>query len=196
MQINREELKARADAELLSELAKATADDGSRDRLSSELWGRWWPALNGYLARRFSGAGRQAREDAAAITLNSLILDPSAYDPARGELGSYLRTIAYRELVDLLKEGQNRVPIHSVIIPVPVEPEPAAGFVQKPGFADVIALNVLDEMTEADRDTVRLWSRGYRHAEIGEYIGATEEAVRVRLHRIRKRIKAAAKGWI
>ena len=196
MQSQRDGLEARTDADLLSDLAQVEAEDGRRDQLSQELWDRWWPALNEYLARRFPGAGRHSREDAAALTLNALLLDPTAYEPERGELGPYLRTIAYRQIVDLLKEGQNRVPIDSVIIPVPVEPEPAAGFVQRPGFADVIAFNVLDEMTEADRDTVRLWSRGYPHAEIGEYIGATEEAVRVRLHRIRKRIKAAAKGWI
>lgn len=195
MRSDRERLEAWTDADLLSTLVN-TNDEESKDLVCEELWSRWWPHLNDYLARRFPDVGVHFLEDAVATTLNTLLLDPSAYEPSRGDLGPYVRTIAYRQVLDRLKAAGNRVSIDAVATPVRSNEEDEGAFVQKYGFAGIIALRVLDEMKEADRATVRLWARGYRHAEIGEYIGATADAVRVRLHRIRKRIRDATEGWI
>jgi hypothetical protein len=62
--------------------------------------------LAGHLAARNPGIERQYCDTAAGDAILALIKNPAAYDPARGDLDTYLRMAAQGDLKNLLRREQ------------------------------------------------------------------------------------------
>lgn len=85
---------------------------------SRDLCRLYLAPLTACLARRFPRDSADLRQTAAHDALLSLLHHPDRYDPARGDLATYLRMAAGRDLLNLRKREQRQLRLIDPGMPV------------------------------------------------------------------------------
>ena len=173
-------------------------DDGellARSRADPEcfaaLFDRYFAALHGYAARRLGGAGG---DDVAAETFLVAFRQRDRFDPARGTVRAWLYGIA----TNLIREHR-RAEERGYRAYARAAAEPAySGDVDR-ADARVTAEAARDSLVAAlaglppgDRDVLLLvvWGQ-LSHEEVASALGIPVGTVGSRLHRVRRRLRAA-----
>jgi RNA polymerase sigma-70 factor, ECF subfamily len=155
------------------------------------LFDRYFVALHGYAARRLGGPGG---DDVAAETFLVAFRQRDRFDPERGSVRAWLYGIA-TNLIREHRRGEER----GYRAYARVAAEPAYAGDEERSASRVAAAAVRDDLlaavgglSPADRDTLLLvvWGE-LSHEETAAALGVPVGTVGSRLHRIRRRLRAA-----
>jgi hypothetical protein len=180
--------------------------------LAADLFAHYHEPVLAWLARRCRSVDRDLLHDAFVQTLLEICRKPERFDPARGNLGAFLRGATWRTLRSRLRsEGRRRRR----------EQKRAESLVAREGSA---AREILDELadrelarkvraevarTDAERVVLRLWELGVEDmAEYARQLGLADrpeaeqraivktirDRLTKRLHRLKDRFEAEGAG--
>lgn len=167
--------------ELLQRLKHASTDEGAW----CDLYRLMWPYVVGITYRVLNGATADA-EDAAQEAFIKLFRSGSLVRIQSGNaLRTYLAVIAQNTARDRLRALRRRgeIPIDSTELVAGSESS-AARLI----LAGDAMVRILERLGDEDQQLVRLLIEGYRPGEIAGQLKITDEAARVRIHRLRRRI--------
>ena len=158
-----------------------------------ELYRALYPPLARFVGRRV--AGRADAEDVVARTFHKLLEALPALDPARGTILGWALATARHAAADL---GRARAAAGEPAGPGHAEPADAAADPLARLVADerLRALaRVLDGLPASTRELIELrFGDGLRHAEIAALQGVSEAAVKQRVSRALRELRAALAG--
>jgi len=152
------------------------------DRYARLLWSVAGAAL--------CGASAQDVEECVADAFVCLWQHPERFDPARGDLKTYLTVVARSRALDrrreLLRRGE--LPLDEAALPEGASAQEAL-LAREDGRALAEAVRALGE---PEREiVVRRWYYGQKPREIALALGLPVKAVENRLYRARQRLRAA-----
>jgi RNA polymerase sigma-70 factor (ECF subfamily) len=114
---------------------------------------------------------------------------PGAFDPAKGNLATWLIIVSRRRAIDRLRERKGELDVASVVVPINAEQLAHAARNQ---ITDKVRL-VLEDMPEKLRIPFELaFAQGLTHREIseqtGDPLGTTKSRIRMAMNLIRKKL--------
>src|SRR4051812_11221455 len=154
------------------------------------LFDRYFVALHGYAARRLGGAGG---DDVAAETFLVAFRQRDRFDPGRGTVRAWLYGIATNLVREHRRTEERGYRAHARMAAQPayVDVDGADARVSAAAARDGLVA-ALAELSPGDRDVVLLivWGE-LPHEEVASALGIPVGTVGSRLHRARKRLRAA-----
>jgi DNA-directed RNA polymerase specialized sigma24 family protein len=182
------------DADLVAVWSRLSDDPTAPGRFAAIVL----PALEADLARQFPRVDPEILTDAADTAVATVLRNPAVYNPDKATLAAFLRLVARRDLLNLIRaerrHQRRRIPWESVELSCPDgnEEEDTAVLADYPAIQAVI-----DALCETDRRVLELMLDGERQTlAFAEVLGladrsATEVADAVK--RVKDRIKARLK---
>ncbi len=176
-------LEERADEDLL----RATAE-GEEDAFL-QIYRRYRDRVYRY-AYRMTGSA-DAASDVTHDCFASLLQSPTRYEAQRAGLGTYLCSAARHQSLRLASGGRRERPSgDSAELRESQEPNPLERLLE--GERSQLVRGAIAALAPLDREVLILAEyEELEQAEIARIVGAEPGTVRVRLHRARKRLRAA-----
>jgi RNA polymerase sigma factor (sigma-70 family) len=158
----------------------------------AELFERYFPALHGYASRRLDGAGG---DDVASETFLIAFRQRERFDPARGSVRAWLYGIATNLIRARRRdEAQGYLAYARAAARPPDDPMHEEQTTDRVAAAAARAgiVAALADLSDGDRDAVLLvvWGE-LSHEEAAAALGVPLGTVGSRLHRARRKIRAA-----
>ncbi|MEV6305704.1 RNA polymerase sigma factor [Actinoplanes sp. NPDC051861] len=171
-----------------AELLRRSRADGE---LFAALFDRYFTALHGYAARRLGGAGG---DDVAAETFLIAFRQRESFDPDRGTVRAWLYGIATNLIREHRRAEERGYRAHTRAAAEPVysaDLDRADSRMTAQAARDRLVA-ALAGLAPQDRDVVLLvvWGE-LSHEEVASALGIPAGTVGSRLHRARKRLRAA-----
>lgn len=186
----------------MSALAHVPHDEGLHDRLrrrdpgaADELAQTYLGPLARGMIRSFPRVDPHLCEQAAEDAILGLIGRPASYDPARGELGAYLRMSACGDLLNTLKRQRHRSRARRAAQCALMPHVPQDGRDERDAVRTLLAElpSLVGAFTREDMDVLALLARGERSTrEFAVILGAlhlSEGEQRREVKRVKDRIK-------
>ena len=157
----------------------------------STLFDRYFAALHGYASRRLGGAGG---DDVAAETFLVAFRQRDRFDPGRGTVRAWLYGIATNLVREHRRVEERGYRAHARMAAQPAysaDVDRADARVSAAAARDTLVAALAD-LRPGDRDVVLLvvWGE-LSHEEVASALGVPVGTVGSRLHRARKRLRAA-----
>lgn len=117
----------------------------------------------------------------------------------RGEAEwSYLQTIARRVMLNwirgrqTLRRGAETLPIddEAVVPRLPVSEQPDYAELEQKALRRRRVVQAVEELGEAQREVLRLWTRGFKYKEIATVLRISDDAVKSRLRDAKRHLRA------
>lgn len=143
---------------------------------------------------RFRVATREAAEDVTADVFTKALRALEDYDPARASPRTWLLRIARNAVTDHLRALRRRRSLHVSLDRVPDlvmnAPTQEERLLREEGVQRL--LNAIATLRASDQELLSLrYGAGLENREIADALGATQNAVAVRLHRALRRLRRA-----
>ncbi|MBZ0114053.1 MAG: sigma-70 family RNA polymerase sigma factor [Thermoanaerobaculia bacterium] len=107
---------------------------------------------------------------------------------------TYVRAFAHHKCIDLCRAGQRRTSVALADVElVSEELSPPDALERQQNLT--MTLQVLQDLPPGCREVLVRLGRGMRYAEIAQELGATEEALRARVSRCRRRARELRDSW-
>jgi RNA polymerase sigma-70 factor (ECF subfamily) len=179
--------KVAAEVDEAELLARSHADP----ECFAELFDRYFAALHGYAARRLGGAGG---DDVAAETFLVAFRQRAHFDPRRGTVRAWLYGIATNLIREHRRAEERGYRAHARAAAEPAynaDLDRADSRVTAEAARDRLVAALAD-LSAGDRDVLLLvvWGQ-LAHDEVASALGIPVGTVGSRLHRARKRLRAA-----
>jgi RNA polymerase sigma-70 factor (ECF subfamily) len=168
-----------------ADLAIVTGLKSGDQRAMAELYDRYSSVVYSVALRVLGDTG--AAEDVLQEVFLQLWRKPSAFDAARGSLGSWLSVITRNRAIDTLRKRRPETDIEDVVLSVAPD---FAGDAERARAAEK-ARGVLGAMSPAQRSALEMaYWEGMSHSEIadrtGEPLGTIKTRIRAGLLALRK----------
>ena len=168
-----------------ADLAVVTGLKAGDQRAMAELYDRYSSVVYAVALRVLGDTG--AAEDVLQEVFLQLWRNPSAFDAARGSLGSWLAVITRNRAIDSLRKRRPETDIEDVVLSVAPD---LAGDAERARVAEKVR-GVMGSMASAQRSALEMaYWEGMSHSEIanktGEPLGTVKTRIRSGLIALRK----------
>ncbi len=164
------------------------AQQGDREAFRG-LYRELFPLVSRYVGRRV--AARSDAEDLISTTFERMLAGLSGLDPKR--VVAFALGIARNAVIDHVRLRRPAAPLEAAAA-VPSEGDPLGQLAARDGLHALSA--AFTQLSDDERELVSLrFGDGLRHAEIAALLGLSEAAVRQRLSRAVRELRATALAY-